>query len=1080
MKNIKTAGYSALRNYIFLMLFFILTLVPVRIIQASEVKDSYILTKSYAEFSREAKKLNEGVVGKLKYVAENGGDEDEYALLRLILRTKKGYTDFNTYNATVIKGPDRMYVLQFYSRESIKMAYEKLSKDEGLEYVIRDRIVYVEDIQETQAAAEGTGVSAAASSFKSWGVEKTNCNILADYLKKKNRNKKITVAVIDTGVDLDHSYLKGRVLKNGYDFVENDRVPDDRNLHGTHVAGIIVDCTKELGNIKILPVRVLDANGRGTTLNIINGINYSAKKKADIINLSLGGTRLFDSQEDKALKNVQKKGCICVVAAGNESRNTKYCCPAHITSCITVAAVDSNLRRAYFSNYGKAVDVAAPGVGIISSIPGNKYKSESGTSMAAPHVSGMIALLKLNYPNLKPSNVHKYMEKVCVNLGVAGRDNYYGYGFPDMSRAIPKYKVKPKSIKFTETEIKITKGSKKTLEVKFIPETTTETQLKWKSSDDSIATVSENGVVTGKKLGTVTITAVTVNKKKAKCTVRIVPKPIFPKSVTITGSSLTMDVGNVYQLSAAISPLSATETKLTWKSSNTSVASVDQTGLVTAKKKGYSVITVTTVNGCSDSISVKVNPLVVQPTKITLNAESKTLTVGSHFQMIAIVYPDNATNTFVTWSSDNTDVAEVSYSGYVTANKEGTALITAETSNGLKAGCYITVKDLTVYFDKTVYTIGVDETLQLKPVVVPEDADTGNFRYSSTNSRIAIVDSKTGLVTGVSEGEAKIRLSYGSYYAPGYIDIDIIVTAGGEVNTDDYIPVSSAADLANMSMSGKYILVNDIDLGAYNWVPIGRMSNPFKGVLDGNGYRISGISITDGVNSDGCTGLFGSVSGTIRNLSVSGEIIIPVANLNRVRIGGVAGYLENANLTNCHSSMNILILGEAGVETIQSVGGLCGDAEGSAITDCSFDGEIGITVYNGKNYGFEAGGIAGYAYHTDFSNCYSGGYVSSSGNIEDAQTGDGSLTDCRAVLYSGGISGISNYSKFNMCTNASTVYSGVIVPVSLNRSYFISYAGGITGLRQGTYNFTDCSNQGTVDALGSEGVTVRKGEIYPY
>lgn len=1085
MKDLKIMKYKYVRNCVFLTLFFILMIVSPKTAQAKN-KD-YIVTNSYIEFSKEAKKANEEVVGKLKDVIKNGGERDDYALMRLIVRPKKGYWDFNTYDSVFIKGPDRICVLQFHSRESTAAAYKELLNDKNLEYVIRDKIISVADIdmltEEVSAESSTASVKAKSSSYKSWGVEKTNCNILADYLKEKNKTKTVIVAVIDSGVDLDHSFLKGRLSDNGYDFVENDKTPEDRNEHGTHVAGTIVDCTKGLNNIKILPIRVLDANGKGTNLNIINGINYAAKKKADIINLSLGGVRFFDSMEDKAIKSVQKKGCICVVAAGNESKNTKYSCPAHIASCITVAAVDSNLKRAYFSNYGKSVDVAAPGVGIVSSVPGDKFKSESGTSMATPHISGIIAMLKLNYAGLKPKNVHKYLEKVCVNLGAAGRDDYYGYGFPDMRRAIPKYKVKPKSIEFVESEVKLTKGSKKTLEVNFLPENATETQLKWKSSDETIAEVSEYGVVKGKKLGKVTITATTVNKKKAKCTVVVVPKPIFPKSVTISGSSLTMDVGDVYQLNAAIRPLSATETKLTWKSSNTSIATVDKTGLITAKKKGYCIISVTTVNGCSDSISLKVNPLVIQPTQIIISEEKKELTVGSNFQLTAKVLPENATNTLITWSSDNTDVAEVTYGGYVTAYKAGTALITAETSNGIKAGCYVTVKDLTVYFERLSYTIGVGETLQLKPIVIPEDADTGSFRYSSSNSRIVSVNSTTGVVTGVAEGETKVRLRYGSYYNPSYIDIDIIVSAeGGQGDTGDYIRISTPQELFGIGLSGKYILGNDIDLSGYNWVPIGTLVNPFRGILDGNGYSISGLSVLDGVNSDGCTGLFGSIDtgGTIRNLTVSGNIRIPVANMGMVRIGGIAGTMNNATLINCSSSINIEIIGDSGVETVQTLGGLCGYCDTSTIRNCYFDGEIYVNVYNGKHYIIEAGGIAGYANHSEFSESYSSGNVSAIGYMDGMKTEETNEKDLCALLYAGGICGTSSYSKFNSCTNMSTVYSGCsidFVPDTRYKSYFRAYSGGIAGMKQG-YDFTGCSSQGTVDAQGSEGVSVKTGDLY--
>ena len=189
---------------------------------------------------------------------------------------------------------------------------------------------------------------AEAADAMSWGVSKIHADTYAADIVKRGKNRTITVAVIDTGVDYNHSFLKPRMV-SGYDYIDDDDDPMDEHYHGTHVAGTIVDCTPGL-NIKIMPVRVLDEDGRGSSLGVSKGIEYAADHGADIINMSLGGGH--NSNMDEAVAYAISKNVIVVVAAGNETDDAKNHCPAHNGGCITVPAVDSGFKPAYFTNYG--------------------------------------------------------------------------------------------------------------------------------------------------------------------------------------------------------------------------------------------------------------------------------------------------------------------------------------------------------------------------------------------------------------------------------------------------------------------------------------------------------------------------------------------------------------------------------------------------------------------------------------------------------------------------------------------------------------------------------------------------------
>ncbi|MGN0551160.1 MAG: S8 family serine peptidase, partial [Acutalibacteraceae bacterium] len=370
------------------------------------------------EFYKAAAKVNKDNPVK----ASGAMSGDEFFAKRLIIKGKNSKLNFDKYKPTsVVKSPDNYYIVQFASSSAAKKAFQAISNWSSVDFVEPDSYIGVD------AADSSEAVQATVSESKSWGVSAMGADKYASYVSK-TANNEIKVAVVDTGVS-NHTFLNGRIASGGYDFVDNDSNPADLHGHGTHVSGTIVDCTPGL-KVKVLPVRVLDADGSGSSLNVGNAIKYAADHGAKVINLSLGGGH--SNYEDDCISYAIKKGVTVVVAAGNENQNTANVCPAHIKNAIVVAAVDSKLKKAYFSNYGSSVDVAAPGVDILSCLPGGRYARWNGTSMATPHIAAVAAMYKLVYPSKTPAEIEKLVKTNVKDLGASGWDKYFGNGFPKL------------------------------------------------------------------------------------------------------------------------------------------------------------------------------------------------------------------------------------------------------------------------------------------------------------------------------------------------------------------------------------------------------------------------------------------------------------------------------------------------------------------------------------------------------------------------------------------------------------------------------------------------------------------------
>jgi len=272
----------------------------------------------------------------------------------------------------------------------------------------------------------------------------------------------VVIAIIDTGLDFDHEDLAGSVWTNedevpdngldddhngyvddvhGWDFVEEDNLPQDLHGHGTHVAGVVAARTDNglgiagmAGQATIMPLGIFQPQGIGTYADLIEAILYATDNGAQVINMSLGAVS-YSRGEEAAVNYAWEHGVVLVAAAGNNN-NDAFHYPAAHANVIAVSAVDAQDRRASFSSYGDFVDLAAPGVRVISCSPGSNYGLMSGTSMASPHVAGLAALIRSRNPTLTNAEVRQILESTADDLGTAGWDRYYGYGRINGRRAL--------------------------------------------------------------------------------------------------------------------------------------------------------------------------------------------------------------------------------------------------------------------------------------------------------------------------------------------------------------------------------------------------------------------------------------------------------------------------------------------------------------------------------------------------------------------------------------------------------------------------------------------------------------------
>lgn len=337
-------------------------------------------------------------------------------------------------------------------------------------------------------------------------------------------------------------------------------------------------------------------------------------------------------------------------------------------------------------------------------------------------------------------------------------------GSKTASCAVSVSPVTATGVEVTPASIGIYVGETQTLTATVKPTNAANKTVTWSSSNTTIATVNSNGVVTGVKAGSVTITATANDGSGAKGTCSVTVSNIAVSGISLNKQTLSLVKGTTETLTATITPSNATEQTVTWSSSNTTVATVNG-GTVTAKAVGTATITAKAGNK-SATCTVTVTPILVSG--ISLSPSATNINTGASVTISATVTPSNADDKTVTWSSSNTAIATVSSNGVVTGVKAGSATITATAhdGSGVKGTCSVTVKNpsiepTSISLSETFYIMAFNDTYQLEATVYPSNATNKTVTWSVNSSYASV--SNTGLVTSNALSNTQVTVTAKTY-----------------------------------------------------------------------------------------------------------------------------------------------------------------------------------------------------------------------------------------------------------------------------------------------------------------------------
>lgn len=268
-----------------------------------------------------------------------------------------------------------------------------------------------------------------------WGVDQVD----AEIAWATNNGNAVKVGIVDTGIDLSHPDLQANI-KGGVNTINPNKNAHDDNGHGTHVAGTAAALNNAIGVVGVGPeihlyaIKVLNRQGSGFLSDVIEGLEWAIANNMQVVNLSLGTSSDLPSFHDAVIA-VHNAGIVQVAAAGNSSGAVSF--PAAYPEVISVSATDQTNTLTSWSSRGPEIDLAAPGLDILSAYKDGTYATLSGTSMAAPHVAGGVALVlktlvgtyDANANGLwDPSEVQVKLETTATDLGGTGKDSLYGSG----------------------------------------------------------------------------------------------------------------------------------------------------------------------------------------------------------------------------------------------------------------------------------------------------------------------------------------------------------------------------------------------------------------------------------------------------------------------------------------------------------------------------------------------------------------------------------------------------------------------------------------------------------------------------
>ncbi len=308
------------------------------------------------------------------------------------------------------------------NRGQAKKALEEYKKNSDVEYVEYNYILTPEQTPNDAKFASQTYL-APANASKAWDINVGSSSV--------------TVAVIDTGVDVNHADLKGR-LTSGYNFYGGNTDPSDVYGHGTKVVGIIAASSNNTVGItgmdwgcNVMPLRIGDDSGMGTVSRMANALIYASDNGARVVNISMGSPTSSITMLN-AVNYAESRGVVVVAATGNSNTTVSY--PAAYPTVLGVGNVTTTGSRYSSSNYGEGLDVCAVGVSTYTTIMGSSYGSGTGTSFSSPQVAALVSLMLSANPGLSPSDVRRIITSTAKNGGAWNAQT--GYGQIDMEAAL--------------------------------------------------------------------------------------------------------------------------------------------------------------------------------------------------------------------------------------------------------------------------------------------------------------------------------------------------------------------------------------------------------------------------------------------------------------------------------------------------------------------------------------------------------------------------------------------------------------------------------------------------------------------
>jgi hypothetical protein len=322
------------------------------------------------------------------------------------------------------------------------------------------------------------------SEYVPWNIRQIRADVV---FAPPKASRRVKVAVLDSGINVEHVDLSSNIEKSlSRSFVPSEPSIEDLNSHGSHVAGIIAARRNGRGvqgvapDAGIVALKVLDANGNGKWSSIFEALRYAATIKADVVNMSFGQgfdvvsdeTLLLKTTLDRAIKKVRANGAVVVTSSGNNALELgagTFVLPAQAKNVVTVSAtgpIEGSQfdRLASYSNYGRdVIDIAAPGGDFVSerTYPcdmilsaaartgdgPNQWRWEAGTSMAAPHVAGVVALVKSRFEQMHPQLAERWIERTSSDISTKGRDAQSGWGRVDAARATSGFWPRPSRVR---------------------------------------------------------------------------------------------------------------------------------------------------------------------------------------------------------------------------------------------------------------------------------------------------------------------------------------------------------------------------------------------------------------------------------------------------------------------------------------------------------------------------------------------------------------------------------------------------------------------------------------------------------